>query len=88
MGGNEVSAGGGAGVVWADGAVDVSGVEWDVGALRFAWLAGADGGCVEGELGGVGGCRCRCGVFWAIAAMAGRRARRRRVCAMGRCTTM
>ena len=51
VGGDEVASGGGAGVVGADAAVDVAGVEWDVGVLRAAGLAGPDGGDVEGERG-------------------------------------
>ena len=55
MGSDEIAAGSGAGVVGADGSVDVAGVEGDVGVLRRAGLAGSDRGHVEGERDQAGG---------------------------------
>jgi hypothetical protein len=48
LGGRDEEAGGGAGVVGADGALDVAGVEGDVGVLGDSGFAGTDGGDVEG----------------------------------------
>jgi hypothetical protein len=54
MGRDEIAAGSAAGVIGADAAVDVAGIEGNVGVLGGARLAGPDGGDIEGERGGVG----------------------------------
>ena len=51
MGRDEIAAGSAAGVIGADAAVDVAGIEGNVGVLGGARLAGPDGGDVESERG-------------------------------------
>ena len=51
MGRDEKAAGRSAGVISADAAVDVAGIEWNVGVLGGVGLAGPDGGDIEGQRG-------------------------------------
>ena len=51
MGRDEVAAGSAAGVIGADAAVDVAGIEGNVAVLGGVSLAGPDGGDVKGKWG-------------------------------------
>ena len=51
MGRDEIAAGSAAGVIGADAAVDIAGIEGNIAVLGGARIAGPDGGDIEGERG-------------------------------------
>ena len=61
VGRDKKAAGGGAGVVGTDGAVDVAGVEWDIGVLRAPGLVGRTEATSKASVAGAG-------ALWAKAA--------------------